>query len=114
MADTPKLTASQAAILRGMYVDRRVWDHAIGLFAEKELCVGNMVTDLGHAALAAYDAEQRRNIVVETLRKCEAIVKMEWSITQQRQNAEDYRSFTAMGSIRDAICALITKESSDG
>ena len=68
MADTPKLTDSQAAILR---------------------CV---TADLGRAALAAYDAEQRRRISVEAMQACAKAVY-----------PFDRDAF-------DAVCDLIAKE----
>ena len=68
MADVPKLDDVRAAILHGMSADLHVWNRAHGFFAELGLCVGGVVTPLGRAALAAYDAKKRAEVASEAMR----------------------------------------------
>lgn len=123
MAETPKLTPLEADFLRaasylsaeGDFDYFANWQDRKGLTRwDSATSDGPCLTDLGRAALAAYDAEQRRKVRVEAMRECLAIVNLEWSLTEQRRDAEDLRAFIAMGSIRDAIRALIATEESDG
>lgn len=120
MADTPKLTDAEATSVRAWLLPRLGHDDFCDLLDRGIICSWSAlgasgvpsadVTDLGRAALEAYDAEQRRRIRVEAMRKCLAIVKMERSVAEQFLDAEDFRAFCAMDSIRGSIRALIAKE----
>lgn len=79
MTDIPNLTDSQAALLRfAYYASGSIYDIADAdpdnpepvLFAWKDYGGRVEATPLGRAALAAYDAEQRRAIRVEAMREC--------------------------------------------
>lgn len=116
MADTPKLTDVEADQLR-------FWLHPWGdgglSLAERGLLSRHYkapfpdgITALGRAALAAYDAEQRRRIVVEAMRAVLAVVERcgsNFEAGMYEFSAEHPFRATA-GEIR----ALIAKEESDG
>lgn len=70
MAEPPKLTASQAALLR-LRGGRNDLRDTVELARLGHLDgMGVRITGQGRAALAAYDAEQRRAIRVEAMREC--------------------------------------------
>lgn len=95
MADTPKLTASQAALLR-LRGGRNDLRDTVELARLGHLDgMGVRITGQGRAALAAYDAEQLRTARVEAMRECAKAV---------------YYNVDA----HNAIFELIAKEESNG
>lgn len=83
MTDIPKLTAEQAACLRlasFIHDDARFEElcdqcdkNSLTFWAGSE-ADGPCLTDLGRAALAAYDAEQRRAIRAQAIAECVDVV----------------------------------------
>ena len=82
MAETPKLTEAEADFLRAASHLRGDgdFDHIVDFRDNRGLtrwdsspADGPCLTDLGRAALAAYDAEQRRKVRVEAMRECLAV-----------------------------------------
>lgn len=117
MAELPKLTESEAVRVRAWLLPQL--GHAEfsdlldrGLISSWS-ALGESgspradITDLGRAALAAYDAEQRRVIRVEAMRECEILVEKK---TQYSWRGGGH----ALRSAAAAIRLLIAKEESNG
>lgn len=114
MAETPKLAPLEADFLRaasylsaeGDFDYFANWQDRKGLTRwDSATSDGPCLTDLGRAALAAYDAEQRRKVRVEAMRECLAVCL-------EAQRSGILRA--AKVSPSAAIEALISKEESDG
>ena len=106
MTEIPKLTADEATQLR-------YWNSASptedafdkGLLAIMGMSFEPSLTDLGRAALAAFDAAERAKIRVEAMRECEAIAA---EFAKRSGRVDDPREF-----FEDLILdirALIAKE----
>lgn len=118
----PKLTDDEATVLR-----RRLMGHArTGLASAGLRChgirQGPSYSDLGRAALAAYDAEQRRAIRVEAMRECRlAAMSVRIEAEEDAEHEDDDRLMVLYGEraygarkVVIEIEALIAKEESNG
>lgn len=126
MADTPKLTAAEADQMRFWL---HPWDD-LGLsliqrgllIRDNQLLLPNGITDLGRAALAAYDAEQRRAIRVEAMREIVDGTDLAGrTLPQLLLDAAEIARQLGGGPLEDCLgtkaaelCDLIAKEESNG
>ena len=94
MADIPKLTDTQAALMR--------------FFTALHSELGAPDIETGRAALAAYDAEQRRQIRIEAMRECASKAQ---DLKRTSIGAASYGLLIAIDGIRELIDA---EEASNG
>lgn len=129
MAEPPNLTDSQAALLRfAYYASGSIYDIADAdpdnpepvLFAWKDYGGRVEATPLGRAALAAYDAEQRRAIRVEAMLDCAnaamAVHSQSEADGEEDDDVFDLAQERAYGAklVLRAIADLLAKEESNG
>lgn len=112
MVDTPKLTDDEAKVLRVMDMTLGQWNGALDSLLSSGLRNMRGTTSLGHAALARYDAEQRRQIVVKAMQKCvgvaDRIANKAW---KSLKGSNDPSLFgDGAGAVGKAIRILIAKE----
>ena len=120
MAEPPKLTASQAALLR-LRGGRNDLRDTVELARLGHLDgMGVRITGQGRAALAAYDAEQRRAIRVEAMHECILAATAVQAAAEADGDEDDdvfdlaqERAYGAKLVLR-AIADLIAKEESNG
>ena len=113
MAEAPKLTASQAALLR-LRGGRNDLRDTVELARLGHLDgMGVRITNQGRAALAAYDAEQHRAIRVQAMR--EIRVKVETLASAFRKLNDPFpQALAATLTIIEVIDEKIAKEESNG
>ncbi len=106
MANASKLTKAESITLRRMGLSLREWNRALDSLHERGLRNASGITDLGRAALAVYDAEQRHKVRIEAMREClDLVVELQRSGPAE---ADDLQLLECQ------IRRLIAKEEADG
>ncbi len=107
MADTPLVTEFEAAILRYMSLSPSL---RTTLLVESGLCDEEGITDLGRAALDAYDAQQYDKVYLAALRECKAIVYNQF----EHPLCHKLEVYDTIAAIAAKILALIATKESNG